>query len=117
MYATCVDCSEAVLGNLSGYSLACDGGGAEIKGVDIPKNVLDQLKRLGFPLFSYSRGQLEEAVQACAFDGNLIDDPDGEDFEDMLELTEDEKETRHSFRDDMERARAKKYSHAAFSDE
>lgn len=62
-------------------------GTAVINGVELPERVIEELRRLGIALSWYSHGELEAAVNACAYDGQLIDDPDGVDFMDELELT------------------------------
>jgi hypothetical protein len=62
--------------------------GAMINGVYLPQNVVDQLRQLGISLSWYTQAELEDAVEACAFDGTLIDDHDGIHFRDKLELTE-----------------------------
>ncbi len=62
-----------------------------INGVALPQRVVEELRRLGRPLSWYTHHELEDAVLACAVDGQLIDDPNGTDFQDMLTLTEDEK--------------------------
>ena len=61
-----------------------------VNGVVLPQRVYEELQRLGHALFSYTSGQLEDAIQACHFDGQLVDDPDGITFHDMLTLTHEE---------------------------
>lgn len=63
-------------------------GSEIIKGVALPQNVIDQLRMLGISLDWYTPGELEDAVEACAFDSILIDDDEGVDFHDMLHRTE-----------------------------
>jgi hypothetical protein len=65
-------------------------GSLEINGVRLPAYVVEELNRLGVSLSAYSTGELEAAVQACAFDRKLIDDPNGLNFMDELELTNSE---------------------------
>ena len=49
----------------------------------------EELRKLGMPLLAYSNGQIESARIAC-MDGQLIADPDGDNFDDMLDLDDDE---------------------------
>jgi hypothetical protein len=63
---------------------------ATINGVELPQRVLDELKRLGIALANYNAGELQAAVRACAIDGQLIDDKNGANFFDQLELDDDE---------------------------
>lgn len=65
-------------------------GEVEINGVPLPHAVIIELRKLGIPLSYYTHGQLQEAVEACAVDCNLIDDPNGGNFQDKLHLTADE---------------------------
>jgi len=67
------------------------GEGIVVSGVELSPLVAEQLARLGLSLNAYTKWQLEAAQRACAFDCNLIDDPNGLDFEDQLELTDAEK--------------------------
>lgn len=69
-----------------------DNGDIVINGVVLPRVVADQLRRLGLSLSWYSKGELEAAINGCAVDCNLIDDPDGVGFFDDLVLDEREKE-------------------------
>lgn len=62
-----------------------------VNGVVLPDNVVRELQRLGRALDWYTHGELQSAVKACAVDANLIDDPDGINFIDKLELTDEEK--------------------------
>lgn len=62
-----------------------------INGVPLPDNVVEELRILGLPLFSYNRGELEDAVIACHYDSKLIDDKAGENFRDKLTLTNEER--------------------------
>lgn len=111
MYANSLlhNCSESMLGNLSatylcqpislygGYEHADNNKfntSANIKGVELPARVIEQLRLLGMPLSWYNAGELEDAVEACSFDGVLIDDPSGVNFRDKLRLCDDEKEKR-----------------------
>ncbi|MEQ1789889.1 MAG: hypothetical protein ABL857_05535 [Rickettsiales bacterium] len=61
-----------------------------VNNVQLPNNVVRELQRLGRSLKSYTHGELQSAVIACAFDGRLIDDPDGDNFMDKLVLTDEE---------------------------
>ena len=67
-------------------------GSEIVNGVALPQNVIDQLRMLGISIAWYTQGELEEAVEACAFDGTLIDDDEGIDFRDRLHRTESEKD-------------------------
>ena len=62
-----------------------------VNGVSLPPHVLDELRQLGIPLAGYSSGELHDAIIACAYDRNLVDDPDGLHFRDKLTLTHEEK--------------------------
>src|SRR5690606_22696524 len=66
-------------------------GAAVVNGVELPQRVAEEIRRLGIALSWYSAGELEDAVEACAFDGQLIDDPFGDDFRDKLTLTHQER--------------------------
>lgn len=66
-------------------------GEVVINGVVLPRNVVEELRLLGMPLASYTRGELQAANMACAIDGELIDDPNGNSFLDKLQLTEAER--------------------------
>jgi hypothetical protein len=70
------------------------GNNIEINNIVLPPNVVRELQRLGRAMESYTRGELESAVIATHMDGNLIDDPNGVNFYDQLELTEAEKKKR-----------------------
>ena len=74
-------------------------GAAVINGVVLPQRVLEELRRLGTALSWYSAGELEDAVEACAVDGQLIDDPMGMNFRDRLSLSEAEKAKRENIAD------------------
>lgn len=85
--------------------------GVVINGVALPDRVVAELKRLGITLSWYSAGELENAVQACAFDAQLIDDPNGDDFLDKLVLTQDEQQDappKPNFQERLLAQRAKK---------
>lgn len=79
-----VSCSYADLGNLTPTVF---GKYTEVDGVSLPDNVLDELRRLGLPLSFFNRGELEDAVIACAVDSELADDENGINFRDKLTLT------------------------------
>lgn len=66
-------------------------GSVVIGGVVIPRLVAEEVRRLGMPLASYSAYDLELARQSCMVDCQLVDEPGGDNFYDMLELTDDEK--------------------------
>lgn len=76
--------------------LPCEGRGPPqipkygdtVNGVYLPQNVIDQLKQLGISLAWYTQTELEDAVEACAVDGVLIDDNKGIHFRDKLQMSE-----------------------------
>lgn len=68
------------------------GQDVDFKGVRLPDNVMRELVRLGGLLETYTIGQLQKAVNACAMDGKLVDDEHGVNFDDKLELTKEEQE-------------------------
>ena len=68
-------------------------GEAVINGVALPRQVIDELRKLGVALSWYNAGELHDAIQATHYDGQLIDDHDGVNFRDKLHHTEEEKET------------------------
>lgn len=71
------------------HPLICEGDHI-VNGVALPENVINELRRLGIAISWYTSKQLEDAVRACHFDGQLVDDPDGVTFHDMITLTHDE---------------------------
>jgi hypothetical protein len=80
-------CSWHELGQLSpATALAAEAPRCETA-LRLPPQVLEELRRLGMPLWAYNRGELEDAVQACAVDARLVDDPHGTSFRDKLSLT------------------------------
>lgn len=102
-HAGFIDFAEASLGNLCPFpamgknmfmeqkaSTICEGD-VTINGVPLPHGVIIELRKLGLPLAWYTHGQLQEAVEACAVDCQLIDDPDGMNLRDQMKLTDDEK--------------------------
>lgn len=96
MINACVHFSEESLGELSPWLAAasrdvfCDGE-LILNGVSLPQNVINELRRLGITLSWYSAGELQDAVIACSYDSNLIDDEAGCHFRDKLQLTDDER--------------------------
>lgn len=72
-----------------------------VNGVELPRNVVLELQKLGLALECYAKHELEKSVLACAVDGNLVDDPQGINFADKLELTHNE----ISFRERLEKER------------
>ena len=72
-----------------------------INGVELPRNVVLELQKLGLALEWYTKYELESSVRACAVDNRLIDDPQGMNFADRLELTQDE----ITFRERLEKER------------
>lgn len=68
-----------------------NGGNLVVNNVRLPDHVVLELQRLGRALEWYTAGELYSAVEACAVDRRLIDDPDGVNFMDKLELTDAEK--------------------------
>ena len=67
-----------------------------VNGVVVPKLVAEQLKNAGIAIAFLSAGQLEAAIQACAVDCKLIDDPNGTNFFDDLELDAADLEPEHT---------------------
>ena len=59
-------------------------GVVEINGVELPLHVADELRRLGVCLAWYNSNELKDAVQACAYDRKLIDNPTATRFSDRL---------------------------------
>ncbi|MEZ5691317.1 MAG: hypothetical protein R3D71_06605 [Rickettsiales bacterium] len=68
-----------------------NGSDITVNGVLLPHHLVRELQKLGRALEWYHKGELEKAVIATAVDRNLIDDPDGHNFNDKLELTDSEK--------------------------
>lgn len=68
-----------------------NGNEVVVNGVPLPNHVVLELQRLGRALEWYNAGELKSAVLACAVDRKLIDDPNGANFIDQLELTDEEK--------------------------
>ena len=67
-------------------------GEAVINGVALSQQVIDELKKLGIALSWYNAGELQDAVNATRYDGQLVDDHNGVNFRDKLHHTEEEKE-------------------------
>lgn len=65
-------------------------GGVTVNGVELPRDLVLQLQQLGVPLTSYTKGQLEEALQAYAMDGRLVEDHGATNFQDSLHLSSEE---------------------------
>lgn len=63
-------------------------GSIEINGVTLPHHVVMELRELGMPLLWYSRGELTDAVEACAYDRSLIANENGVHFHDKLKHEE-----------------------------
>lgn len=86
------------LGNLRPAALIADTsshiseGEAVINGVDLPQQVIEELRKLGIALSWYNAGELHDAINATHFDGQLVDDHHGVNFRDKLHHTEEEKE-------------------------
>ena len=59
-------------------------GSLRVGSIEISALVAKQLRELGHPIESYTPGQLKEAIDACHYDGRLIDDPNGVGFSDTL---------------------------------
>lgn len=62
-----------------------------VNGVRLPRQVVEELQRLGISLNWYNVGELTDAVIACQHDGQLVDDPHGVHFRDKMHLSEPEK--------------------------
>jgi hypothetical protein len=74
--------------------IGISGGTVVINGVVLPELVMHQLKRLGLPLHWYNHGELMEAVDACRVDCSLVDDDEGQNFHDRIQLSHMEVEAR-----------------------
>ena len=121
MHISVMECPESMLGSLAPVYCSDSAerpyprimsGDAMVDGVELSEQVLEELRRLGMPLWSYNRGELIDAKNACHFDGQLVDDENGLNFRDKLTLTDREKRSHHSFWADKECAR-KAVKHAA----
>jgi len=75
-----------------------------INGVDLPANVVQQLEMLGLELAWYTKHELESSVRSCAVDNKLVDDPNGINFADKIELTHEEKTFRERLEQERENA-------------
>lgn len=83
-------------------------GDVVVNGVNIPLQVLEQLRQAGITAVSWlSSSELQDAVQACKLDGTLIDDPQGNpmSLRDRMQLTHEEQQTRRP-----RRKKAKSYA-------
>ncbi len=67
------------------------GNATKINGVELPDNLVAQLKQLGLELAWYNSWQLEAAVQATKVDCQLVEEAHGTDFIDKLELSHAER--------------------------
>ena len=63
-----------------------------VNGIALPQSVIDQLRRFGFNPEWCTPSELLAAEQDALIDGVVFDDPNGDNFLDKLELSEDEKE-------------------------
>jgi len=61
-----------------------------INGIALPQTVIDQLRQHGFNPEWCTRCELQAAEQEVLVDGTVFHDPDGNNFFDDLELTEEE---------------------------
>lgn len=92
-----IDCSAASLGDLKPLDTRerkepkINDDYIVIKDVLLPREVAEELRRLGISLNWYSASELADAVIACSYDGQLIDDPEGVSFRDQLQLSTTEK--------------------------
>ena len=71
--------------------LNCADGSVIVNGVRLPAVVVRALEALGMPLEAYSPGELEDAIVAFEDDGTLVEDDEGQTFEDRLHLSDAEK--------------------------
>jgi hypothetical protein len=92
---------------VNGTPMIMDGD-AMINGVALPQRVIEELRRQGIPLSWYTPGELEDALEACSFDSQLIDDVNGVNFHDKLTLTKAEQ--RHFFKEKYLRERSETHS-------
>lgn len=65
-----------------------------VNGVELPENVITELRQLGIALSWYSASELQDAIIACAYDSRLIDDEHGVDLKDKIKLTPSEKQSK-----------------------
>ncbi len=79
-----------------------NGNNVVVNGVVLPNHVVMELQRLGRALEWYNSGELHSAVLACAVDRKLIDDPNGVNFMDQLELTDEERRKTEYYNHDGE---------------
>ena len=86
--------SEAAFPSGRSRRLECSDGSVIVNGVRLPAIVVHQLEALGMPLEAYSPGELEDAVVAIEDDGTLLEDDEGQTFEDRLHLSDEEKRLR-----------------------
>lgn len=82
-----------------------------INGVILPQHVLEELKRLGIAASWYSAAELQEAIRACHYDRQLIDDPAGVHYRDQLHLSNHEKVADSMDEHSFARARVKTAKH------
>ncbi len=55
-----------------------------VHGISLPPSLQIELRMLGYPLLAYTRGELEDAVNASAVDRTLVENPDAMNFRDKL---------------------------------
>ena len=66
-----------------------------VNGVRLPLMVIEQLRQAGIGAIGWLTGsELQDAVDACKVDGNLIDDPHGLTLRDKMTLTPAEQQAR-----------------------
>lgn len=85
-------------------SIVSQWGGAEafnfvgdvvVNGVNLPLQVIEQLRQAGISAISWlTSSELQDAIYACKFDGQLIDDPGGISLRDKMTLTHAEQQAR-----------------------
>ncbi|MGE3714675.1 MAG: hypothetical protein AB7F82_09160 [Alphaproteobacteria bacterium] len=96
-HTTLTECPAGALGQLPSSDRPIDISPLQrhddviINGVRLSPQVMEELRRLGISLDAYSSSELLDAVHACHYDGNLLDDLNGVHFRDMLDLSNREK--------------------------
>ncbi len=88
-----------MLGNNADPDTRDTGGGIEHNDAfkDLPRNVQEEIRKLGWSGAAFSQHMLKAIERACMMDGKLVDDPHANPFDiyDMMELTREEATRRH----------------------
>lgn len=66
-----------------------------VKSIILPVDILQQLRMQNIMVDFLNQGEIEDIIQACKYDGTLVDDPDGLTFRDQMSLTPAEKKQGH----------------------